>query len=92
LWKKVRLPPPYLDIVGEILINRLRVYKPDGTEYISPGGDLFVWDKCAACAGGGRVDFSGKYSRPLPLYQIDSSVMEVGVGVGTDVELPINSQ
>ncbi|OCF43029.1 hypothetical protein I317_03122 [Kwoniella heveanensis CBS 569] len=38
----------------------VRLWKPDGTEYISPDGPLYIWDSCAACAGGGAIlDVSG---------------------------------
>ncbi|WVF71118.1 hypothetical protein IAT40_005915 [Kwoniella sp. CBS 6097] len=38
----------------------VRLWKPDGTEYISPDGPLYIWDSCLNCAGGGAIlDVSG---------------------------------
>lgn len=65
LWQKVGL----LCIAGDCTLLkcpiRIRVYKPDGTEYISAGGDMYIWDGCQACAdsNGGKVDFSGTFVR-----------------------------
>jgi hypothetical protein len=41
------------------------VTKPDGTEYKSAGGDLFVWDSCEDCMTKPRVDFSGTSPTPV---------------------------
>lgn len=40
---------------------RVRVWDPSGKEYISAGGDMFIWDGCLECKelGGHKVDFSG---------------------------------
>ncbi|WVQ99743.1 hypothetical protein IAU59_006885 [Kwoniella sp. CBS 9459] len=33
----------------------VKLWKPDGTEYVSPDGPLYIWDSCLACAGGGAI-------------------------------------
>jgi hypothetical protein len=68
---------------------RVKVYKPDGSEYISPGGDLFVWEGCQACAdtNGGRVDFSGMFPMPTHLCQLKHGLTTCGVGSGYKVEI-----
>jgi hypothetical protein len=63
--------------------KQVRVYKADGTRVAAPdGGDFFVWDGCAACVGGGKIDFSVRGAR-----NVDANACALGVIPGVRFEV-----
>lgn len=41
------------------LCGKKAIITYNGKQVAAPdGGDFFVWDACAACVGGGKIDFS----------------------------------
>lgn len=61
----------------------VRVYRPDGSQVSAPdGGNFFVWDGCAACIGGGRIDFSVSGAR-----NVNANACNLGVIPGVRFEV-----
>ena len=59
------------------------MFNKSGQQVAAPdGGNFFVWDGCAACVGGGKIDFSVSGAR-----NIDANACTLGLipGVGFKV-------
>ena len=63
--------------------KKVVITRPDGSRVTPPGGgDFFVWDACAACAGGVRIDFSVAGAQA-----VDAAACTKGVIPGLKVEI-----
>ncbi len=62
--------------------KKVLVFK-DGAPVAAPdGGDFFVWDGCAACVGGGRIDLSVSGAQ-----QVDPAACQLGVVPGVSFQV-----
>ncbi|KAK8864723.1 hypothetical protein IAR55_001979 [Kwoniella newhampshirensis] len=76
--------------------REVQIYKADGSKFENSGGPLYIWDGCAACAGGGaKLDLSaptfveikggtcsGTNPTGLSYEVLDNYIVEPSVGLG----------